>query len=112
MNATAGEDQTLEKVVLTRLLRLNATIQGVVAGIIAGMVVFVATNWLVLKGGDVVGPHLALLGQYFIGYRVTFLGSLIGFVYAFVTGFVLAYCVARLYNIIVDLRERRQRPRG
>ena len=96
-----------ETVVLTRLLRLNATIQGVVTGFLIGTAVFLATNWLVLKGGQVVGPHLALLGQFFIGYRVTFAGSLIGFAYGFCAGFVIGYGIARMYNWLVDLRERR-----
>jgi hypothetical protein len=104
-----GDEKTLEQVVLTRLLRLNATVQGVVTGIIAGLGIFVATNWLVLKGGDVVGPHLGLLGQFFFGYKVTFVGSLIGFAYAFVTGFLIGYFVARIYNYMVDVRDR-QRP--
>src|SRR6266545_6945028 len=100
-----NDENDLEKVVLTRLLRLNATVQGFVTGTIAGLVVFIATNWLVLKGGYVVGPHLALLGQFFIGYRVTFVGSLIGFAYGFVSGFLIGYFVARMHNWLVDLRE-------
>jgi hypothetical protein len=101
----ADDEKVLKQVVLTRLLRLNATIQGVVTGIVAGLGIFVTTNWLVLKGGEVVGPHLGLLNQFFIGYEVTFLGSLIGFMYAFVTGFMVGYGVARIYNWIVDRRE-------
>lgn len=97
-----------EALVLTRLLRLNATIQGVVTGLLIGTGVFLATNWLVLKGGKVVGPHLALLGQFFIGYRVTFLGSLVGFAYGFCVGFIIGYGVARMYNWLVDLRDGRQ----
>jgi hypothetical protein len=89
---------------MTEVLRMHAAITGIVTGFAAGLIVFVATNWLVIKGGPVVGPHLALLGQYFIGYRVTFAGSLVGFGYAFACGFILAYGVARLYNWIVDLR--------
>ena len=99
----------LEDLVLTRVMRLNAGVQGVVTGLLAGLALFVATNWLVIKGGPVVGPHLALLGQFFIGYRVTFIGSLIGFTYAFVLGFGVGYVVARMYNWLVDLRERRGR---
>jgi len=99
-------EKDLEKVVLTRLLRLNATVQGAVTGIIAGLALFIATNWLILRGGDVVGPHLSLLSQFFIGYRVTFVGSLIGFAYAFVVGFVVGYCVARMYNWVANLREK------
>ena len=98
-----------EKLVLAGLLRLNAKVQGIVIGILAGLGLFIVTNWLVLKGGDVVGPHLALLGQFFIGYQVTFVGSLIGSAYASVCGFVIGYAVAGLYNWIADLRESNSR---
>jgi hypothetical protein len=105
----AERDKALEEVVLTRILHLNAKAQGFATGIVVGLGVFIATNLLVLKGGDVVGPHLSLLGQFFIGYRVTFMGSLIGFAYAFGCGFAGGYCVARLYNWVADLRESRYR---
>ncbi len=101
----AEHEKALEELVLTRLLRLNARVQGVVTGIVAGLGVFIATNWLLIKGGDVVGPHLELLGQFFIGYRMTFVGSLIGFVYAFVCGFASGYFVSRMYNWLVAIRE-------
>src|SRR5262245_31265217 len=104
----ANHDTELEKLVLTRLLRLNATLQGIVTGTLAGLAVFIATNWLLLKGGKVVGPHLSLLGQFFIGYRVSFLGSLIGFAYAFVAGFVVGYLVARMYNWVAEIRESKR----
>ena len=52
-----------------RVRRFNALASGTVAGVIAGGGLFLATNWLVLKGGEPVGPHLALLGQFFTGYR-------------------------------------------
>lgn len=104
-----GEERDpVETLVRTRILRLNAVLHGMVTGLVAGMALFIATNWLVLKGGRVVGPHLSLLGQYFVGYRVTFLGSLIGFCYAFVLGFVLAYVVATLYNVFADRHVTRQ----
>jgi len=104
----ATNKSALESLVRTRLMRLNATAQGLVTGTVAGLGIFLATNWLVIKGGPVVGPHLALLGQFFIGYRVTFVGSLIGFAYAFVLGFGVAYGVARMYNWLTDVRERRR----
>ena len=104
----ADDEKTLEKVVLTRLLRLNATVQGVVTGIIVGLVIFIATNWLLIKAeeGEVVGPHLSLLGQFFIGYEVSFVGSLIGFAYGFLSGFLIGYFLARIYNWSVDFRQR------
>jgi hypothetical protein len=103
----AEDEKVLEEVVLTRLLRLNTTIQGIATGIVVGLGIFIATNWLLLKGGDIVGPHLSLLGQFFIGYRVTFVGSLIGLVYGFACGFAGGYLVAWIYNRVVDLREGR-----
>jgi len=100
--------RTVDQMIFARALHLNAVVQGVVTGLIAGLAIFAATNWLVLKGGKVVDPHLALLGQYFMGYRVSFVGSLIGFAYAAVLGYLFGYSVARVYNAIADHRERRR----
>lgn len=100
-------DKELEAVILVRAVRLNATITGLVTGLMAGLALFVATNWLVLKGGAVVGPHLLLLNQFFLGYRVTFWGSLIGFAWAFAVGFVAAFAIVRIYNALLGLRPSR-----
>jgi hypothetical protein len=99
-----AENNDIEKIVLTRLVRLNATVQGIGTGMMVGLGIFIATNWLVLKGGNVVGPHLSLLGQFFIGYRVSFVGSLIGFGYGFLSGFTFGYLIAMFYNWIVGLK--------
>jgi hypothetical protein len=103
-------DDEAAEIVLTRLARLNATVQGLVFGTLLGGVIFIATNWLILKGGETIGPHLALLGQFFIGYRVTFIGSLIGLGYGFITGFLAGYLIAMLYNLFGTRRkDRRER---
>lgn len=99
-----SEESNLEKIVHRRAANLKATVSGIMAGLLAGVGLFVATNWLVIKGGENVGSHLSLLNEYYIGYSVTFVGSIIGFFYAFATGFVAAYIVARIYNWIVDLK--------
>lgn len=105
MHATVNAEKSPEKLVLTRLMRLNATVHGVVTGIVAGLGLFLATMWLVLKGGEVVGPHLSLLGQFLIGYEVSVSGSFIGMGYGLILGFLAGYSVARLYNWFVSLRE-------
>jgi len=97
----ARDAKDLEALVLVRVVRLNAVVAGVVTGLLAGLAVFVATNWLVLKGGRVVGPHLSLLGQYFIGYRVSFVGSLIGFAWGFLAGAAVVW----IYNRLAGLRD-------
>ena len=94
----------LEERVLTRVLSLNANLCGIVTGMLSGVGLFLATNWLVLKGGIQVGKHLSLLSQYFPGYRVTFAGSLIGFFYAFLSGFAIGYLIARMYNWIAGTK--------
>ena len=101
----ADDEKAVERLVLMRLLHLNATILGLISGLVVGSVIFVATNFLVIKGGPVVGPHLLLLREFFIGYSVTFVGSLIGFAYGFASGFAIGYIVARIYNWLADMRE-------
>ncbi len=103
---------TLEERVLTRVLHLDAKVSGIVTGLLCGVSLFLATNWLVLKAGVDVGAHLSLLNQYFPGYRVTFLGSVIGFAYAFVSGFAGGYFIAWIYNWIASLRDLKIRDRA
>jgi hypothetical protein len=58
----------------------------------------------IAKSGTSQFDHLALLGQFFIGYQVTFVGSLVGFAYGFASGFLIGYFVAVTYNWPVGLR--------
>lgn len=83
------------------ILRLNGRAWGIAVGLLLGVGLFVATNLLVLKGGPQVGPHLSLLGVYLPGYRVTFVGSLIGFVYMFVIGYAVGRLIGTVYNRMI-----------
>jgi len=98
-----GELEEEEKLLKGTLL-LNAKAFGLVLGLLTGLVIFIATNWLVLKGGENVGAHLRLLSQYFIGYRVTFIGSLIGFAYGFAIGTLSGAFIGWIYNKIAAFR--------
>jgi hypothetical protein len=71
-------------------------------GLTAGTGLFLATVWLLIRGGEVVGPNLALLSNYFPGYSVTWPGACVGFVYGLAAGAVVGWCMARLYNLIAD----------
>ena len=81
--------------------RLNARAWGVAIGLLFGLGLFLATDILVLKGGRVVGPHLALLSAYLPGYRVTFVGSLIGFWYGALIGYCAGSLIGSAYNRLV-----------
>ncbi len=96
---------TPEEKLFSGVLLLNAKVVGLALGIIFALGIFVATNWLVIKGGDRVGPHLILLSQYFIGYRVTFVGSLIGAGYGFALGTICGALMGWIYNKIALFRQ-------
>ena len=100
-----------EEKLFSAVLKLNIKILGLVLGLLLGLVIFIATNWLVIKGGHigpsgeyVVGPHLQLLSQFFIGYKVSFLGSIIGFFYGFALGTLCGGATGWIYNKIADFR--------
>lgn len=80
------------------VMRLNGRAWGIAMGLLFGGGLFVATNFLVLKGGIDVGRHLRLLSVFFPGYSVTFVGSVIGFIYAFVVGYALGRLIGSVYN--------------
>lgn len=80
------------------LLSLNARAWGIAFGLVLGGGLFLATLFLVIKGGPTPGQHLQLLGAFFPGFRVSVLGSFVGFVYAFVVGYALGRIVGEVYN--------------
>lgn len=82
--------------------RLNARAWGISVGLVCGLGLLIATNFLIVKGGPNVGQHLVLLRAYFPGYSVSFVGSLIGFVYAFVLGYGLGRLIGMVYNKLVE----------
>jgi len=107
----ATVNHTNDEKLFSAILKLNVKILGLVLGILFGLAIFIATNWLVIKGGHtthggeyVVGPHLQLLSQFFIGYRVSFLGSIVGFFYGFALGTLCGATIGWIYNKIVDFR--------
>lgn len=86
--------------------RLRAGVLAIVFGLVAGATLWVATVWLVLRGGRNVGEHLGLLRFYFPGYTVTWLGAFVGFAYAALAGAVTGFLVAWIYNRVADRRAR------
>jgi hypothetical protein len=106
------ERKQKEEKLFSGVLILNSKVMGLALGLIFGLMIFIMTNWLVIKGGHVtktgkyvIGPHLQLLSQFFIGYRVSFLGSIIGFFYGFATGSICGAVIGWIYNKIVELRK-------
>jgi flagellar biosynthesis protein FliR len=105
------EEELLERAVLTRVVRLELLVTGVTTSVLFGLALFLPTIFLVLKGGQVVGPHLGLLSQFLPGYDVTVVGSIIGLAYGLVLGFALGAIVTIVYNKVAGYREARSERR-
>ena len=87
-----------QRIVTTVIADAHEQSWGIAFGLLLGLGILIATNFLILKGGERVGQHLSLLSVYLPGYRVTFLGSLIGFVYLFVIGYGIGRSIVTIYN--------------
>lgn len=81
--------------------RMDKLAFAVAVGAVSGLMVFIATLWLIIKGGAVVGPHLSLLSHYFVGYSVTVKGAFLAFAYSFSWGFLFGWLFAYLRNLLV-----------
>lgn len=107
MRKTTGDMD--DKRLLKGVLYLNTRVLGLSLGLLCGLVIFIVTNWLVIKGGDPVGPHLNLLNQYMIGYHVSFPGSFVGFLYGFFIGAAGGMMIGLIYNKIAKIRGNQPR---
>ena len=93
--------EVLQGAIAQAFPKLDRLSFGLSLGMASGLILFLITLILVLNGGAVVGPNLQLLNQYFPGYSVTALGSLLGLAYGFGTGFVGGWGFAFLRNTAV-----------
>lgn len=77
-------------------MKLNKTGFAVAAGILWGATIFLATWWIIVRGGT--GENIAKLGRFYLGYEPTPVGSIIGLIYGFINAFVGGYIFAAIYN--------------
>lgn len=102
---TASDIAKLEQELIhTAIVRLRARVMAMVFGMVSGTGLFLATVTLLARRGDDVGPHLALLNNFFPGYTVTWPGAFIGFAYGALSGAIIGWSVAWIYNQVVDKR--------
>jgi protoporphyrinogen oxidase len=92
-----------EKVLARAFARMDKLAFATAVGSVSGLLFFIATIWLIIKGGHVVGPNLRLLGQYFVGYTVTVKGAFVALGYSFVWGFLFGWLLAYLRNLCLGL---------
>ncbi len=102
---TDSNQQEIERLLSTAVARIRISIMAITFGFTGGVGLWLATVWLLLRGGQNVGFHLNLLGHYFPGYSVTWGGSLLGLLYGAVTGAAVGSAVAWMYNRVADWRK-------
>jgi len=81
--------------------RMDKLAMATAVGSVSGLIFFLSTSWLLIKGGDVAGPNLELLTQYFVAYSLTVSGAFISFGYAFIWGFLFGWLFAYLRNLLL-----------
>lgn len=82
----------------TAVARLRAGILAIVFAMMTGLGLFVATAWLLIKGGQNVGATLGLLGNYMPGYAVTWPGAFVGLLYGAAIGAIAGWSLSWIYN--------------
>lgn len=99
----AGPD--LEERLRNAFAHFDPIALGTAVGVVTGVGLFLATARVLLAGGNPVGPNLSLLNAYFLGFRVTWSGALLGWLEASMVGFALGYLMARSINLLVSAYE-------
>jgi hypothetical protein len=87
-----------EAVIDQTFAHLDPVALGVAVGAVTGSGLLAATAVLIAKGGAVVGPTLSLLGNYLVGFDVSWVGAAIGGAQAALLGFGFGYALARMRN--------------
>jgi hypothetical protein len=102
VNATTQRDERLE--VSRAVARIHAGVLALVCAVLGGGGLFIATLWLVIRGGVRVGQHLGLLSWYFYGYSVTWYGAFVGLIWGAIAGGIVGWIIGEVYNLVVWLR--------
>ena len=83
--------------------RIDKLSLAVACGAVASFYIFALTLFLLLHNAPDAGAKVQLLGQYFIGYTVSWSGTVVGSIYGFFWGFLLGWMTAYLRNLLFGL---------
>ncbi|MAF20477.1 MAG: hypothetical protein CMI55_02220 [Parcubacteria group bacterium] len=60
-----------------KIMKLDKKAFGLASGVLWGVAVFVATLWVIWRGG---GNTMGLLDKFYLGYSISYLGAFVGLV--------------------------------
>ena len=92
-----------DELLIQSFAKVDAVALGGACGIVFGLALWLATAVLLIKGGQQIGPHLSLLSQQYIGYSVTWSGSIVGAGYGLMTGFIAGWALASVRNLSISV---------
>jgi hypothetical protein len=104
MSAEMSKDKRTDDEVSRAIAKIQTGVLTIVFAAMCGLALSFMTAWLVLKDGPNVGEHLQLLRNYFPGYSVTWLGSVVGFFYGAIVGGIVGWSIGTIYNKVVGFR--------
>jgi hypothetical protein len=96
-----------EKYVFSRAVALNSRIAAIITGFVSGATIWLATAILLWKGGNNVGENLAVIGTFLTGYRMTWGGAWMGFLWGALLGGVAGWIMYSSYAITLRTRVER-----
>ena len=77
-------------------MKLNIKAMAIAFGLVLGISLFVITWWIILLDGT--SNTTTFIGKFYLGYSITPIGSIIGFVWGLVDGAIGGAMFAWLYN--------------
>jgi hypothetical protein len=80
-------------------MKLNVKAFALASALVFGIGLFVLTWWMIALGGATGEP--TIIGRVYPGFGISPLGSVIGFFWAFIDGFIAGAIFAWLYNVLV-----------
>lgn len=86
--------------------RFDPVAMGGAVAVAAAVGLFLAAAVLLIRGGDPIGPRLALLSNFLPGFRVTWTGAVVGALEAGVGGYCFGWVLARIVNALVGWEQR------
>lgn len=71
---------------------------GIAFGTVWGLAMLLGTWWILIIGAK--GDIFSKAGVFYLGYNLSWLGGLIGFIWGFVYGFIAGVIIAWMYNLV------------
>ena len=76
-------------------MQLNAKRFALASGVLWGLAILIATLVAAARG---LGANLSHLSAIYLGYDVSYVGSVVGLIYGFLTGAIAGFLFAVIYN--------------